>query len=426
MTGEKIYSIAKEIFPICRSLTGDGVRKTLDILKKYMPDMQTVEIPTGTQAYDWTVPKEWNIKGGYIADEQGHRVIDFKDNNLYIMGYSVSVDKWVGLDELLNYVYTEEKQPEVIPYVTSYYQERFGFCMSENQKRLLKPGNYHMVIDSELKDGFMTYGEVYLPGDTQEEILFSSYICHPSMANNECSGPSLMAALYNKVKGMKNRRYSYRFLLMPETIGVISYLSRHLAHMKKAVKAGYVLTCVGDNLSYSMIQSRYGNSYADKVLNCALKSLCPSFKTYSFLERGSDERQYCAPGVDLPVATFCRSKFHEYPEYHTSADDLNFISPQGFEGSYMVMNLCIEILENNYNYCIGILCEPQLGKRGLYPTISKKGTYNDAKIITNFIAFADGSNDLIDISNLIHADIRDVIKTANQLKEKGLMEEHNV
>ena len=423
--GQEIYDLADAIYPICRSITGAGVRETLRILSDHIRDQEgngliVRNVPSGTKVFDWTVPKEWVIREAYIEDETGKRVIDFKDHNLHVMGYSAPVDKWVDVEELMEHLFTQPDQPEVIPYVTSYYKERYGFCMSENQKSGLGHGRYHMYIDSELKDGNLTYGEMVIPGERKEEIFFSTYICHPSMANNECSGPALAAEMIRYIQGLKRRTYTYRFVFLPETIGSITYLSRNLERMKERVIAGFNLSCVGDSRAYSMIESRYGNTLADRVLRNVLRGT-GGYVTYSFLKRGSDERQYNAPGVDLPVVCFCRSKFGEYPEYHTSADDMSLVSPEGFQGSYEVMTQVIQALEHNARYQINVVCEPQLGKRGLYPSISQKGSYDSVKAMTDFIAYADGKNDLIEISDRIGVSIRELAPMVENLMEHGLV-----
>lgn len=421
-SGEYIYEIAERIFPICRSITGNGVRETLRIIREYVPELKIVEVPSGTQVFDWTVPKEWNIKDAYIENQDGERIIDFKNNNLHVLGYSYPLNKYMSLSELKEIVYTQKEQPDVIPYVTSYYKERSGFCMSENQLNSLKEGQYHTVIDSELKDGSLTYAEIILPGESKKEIFFSTYICHPSMANNECSGPALQTALINHVKSIKNRYFTYRFVFVPETIGSITYLSQKYKTLKENVYAGFLLSCVGDDRDYSIVSSRYGDTVADQVLKHILERHTDSFKVYSYLERGSDERQYNAPGIDLPVCGFCRTKYAQYPEYHTSADDLSVISPKGFDGSYDIMTKCIELLEYNRKYKVKVLCEPQLGKRGLYPTISQKGIYDEVRNMTNFIAYADGRNTLVDIAQIINADALELIDIAKKMCENGLMD----
>ena len=303
-----------------------------DVLAEEGVELAAHEISSGTPVFDWVVPKEWVIREAYIEDASGNRVIDMAKNNLHVMGYSAPVDKWVNLEELKGYIFTQPDQPDVIPYVTSYYKERYGFCMSEHQKNALPEGRYHMYIDSELIDGSLTYAEAVLPGARDEEILITSYICHPSMANNECSGPALLTELARYVNTIKNRNYTYRFLLNPETIGSIAYLSRNYRHLQKKLKAGVVLSCVGDDGDYSLIHTRYGNTLADKGLANILKER-EGCQEYSFLKRGSDERQYNAPGMDLPVVGFCRTKYGVYPEYHTSGDNLDFISPAGFQGA---------------------------------------------------------------------------------------------
>lgn len=421
-TGADIYELAKEIFPIYRSITGEGVRETLQHLKRIVPGIQTHEVASGTKVYDWVVPKEWNISEAYIENDNGDRIIDFKKNNLHVVGYSYPIDKWVSKDELKQYIYTQPDQPEVIPYITSYYSQRSGFCMSEDMWNSLPDGNYHIYIDSIFTDGSMTYGEIVIPGDTSEEICFSTNICHPGLGSNEVSGPCVLAYLVKWLSEQQNRRYTYRFLFIPETIGSITYISQHLEEMKKNIRAGFVVTCVGDDLEYSYVESREGGTLADRALEQVLKYYAPMYNKYSFLKRGSDERQYCAPGVDLPFAVFCRSKFHEYKEYHTSADNLSFISPAGMGNALEVLKRVVITLEYNQYYRTTVLCEPQLGKRGLYPTVSQKGTYkNNVRAMQNFLAYADGKIDLIDISNKIKEPIEELVRVIDILLTEGLV-----
>lgn len=422
--GKAIYNIAEEIYPIFRSLSGDGVRQTLKILKSHCKELNIIEIPSGTKAFDWTVPKEWNISEAYIENEDGERIIDIKNHNLHVMGYSIPVDQYVSKEELLSYIYVEEDQPDAIPYVTSYYEERFGFCMTKNQRDSLLDETYHMVIKSTLEDGFLTLGEIIIPGETKEEILFSTYICHPSMANNECSGPALAVYLADWLKRKKNRRYTYRIIFIPETIGSITYLSQNLEYLKEHLLGGFVLSCVGDNMAYSMVETRYGNTIIDRVLKNILSFHAPDYHRYSYLYRGSDERQYNAPGVDLSVCGFCRSKYEEFPEYHTSLDDMQLVSEEGFQGSFEVITQCIDALEANYVYQVTCLCEPQLGKRGLYPTVSKKGSYDEIKTMSHLIAYSDGTNDLIDISDRIKIPVSRLITIARNLEENGVLKKH--
>mgnify|MGYP004643560269 FL=1 len=427
--GQEMYDFVCKIFPYCRSLTGEGVRQTLNDLREFIsqgggPELYVFEVPSGTKSFDWTVPREWKIREAYIEDEAGNHIIDMKDNNLHVLGYSTPVDKWVCLDELKEHIYTQPDQPDCIPYVTSYYKERFGFCMSENMKNSLPEGKYHMYIDSELFDGVLNYAKIVIPGETDEEVFFSTYFCHPSMANNECSGPALSGEIVKYVMSLPQRRYTYRFVYVPETIGSITYLSQgdHLSKLQKNMVAGFNLSCVGDNRDYSIVESRHANTLADRVLKNVLHYHTDNkYSTYSFLKRGSDERQYNAPGVDLPVVGFCRSKFGEYPEYHTSADDLSLISPEGLQGSYDVMTQVIDALEMNQRYQVQVLCEPQLGRRGLYPTTSQKGSYDKVTAMVDFIAYADGKTDLIDISNKIGIPVSELIAVIKQLNNANLI-----
>lgn len=430
--GERIYNFTVRIFPYLRSITGKGVRDTLRDIEEYInmpeegyepPRLNIHEIPTGTQVFDWTVPKEWVIREAYIENDKGDHIIDIKDNNLHVLGYSLPVDEWVKLDELKKHIYVEEGQPDVIPYVTSYYKERFGFCMSKNMRDSLPDGKYHMYIDSELIDGSLTYADVIIPGDTDREIMFSTYFCHPSMANNECSGPALASELIRYVANMKNRRYTYRFVFVPETIGSITYLSDegHASYLKEHLDAGFVLSCVGDDNDYSIVRSKYGKTTADRALISILKHV-DHYTDYPFRERGSDERQYNSAGIDLPVVCFCRSKFGEFPEYHTSADNLQYVSKEGFQGSFDVMTALIRELEYNRHYNMKVACEPQLGKRGLYPDISRKGSYDAIMTQRDVISYADGRNDLIDLSEIIKAPVDEIIEVIDRLVEADLIE----
>ena len=421
--GQDMYDLCGRMFPICRSITGDGVRETLRLMKEVVPEIMLYEIPTGTQVFDWTVPKEWRIRDAWVKNSKGEKIIDFKEHNLHVLGYSTPVDKKVNLAELKQYLYTQSDQPDAIPYVTSYYKERFGFCLTQEQYDSLPEDTYHMFIDSELFDGSLTYGELIIPGESEKEILISTYFCHPSMANNELSGPAVSVYLAKWLLGKKYRRYTYRFVYEPETIGSITYLSResHMEDMKKNVIAGWNLSCVGDDRTYSMVATRYGDTLADKVTKNVLRFVHPDYKFFSFLNRGSDERQYNAPGVDIPVVGFSRSKYGEYPEYHTSKDDMGLISPSGLFGAYDVMMKCIEGLEANRRYKIQCYGEPQLGKRGLYPTISQKGSYEVVKTMTDFIAYADGKNDLFDISEIIGVPVWEMVPIAERLAAADLV-----
>ena len=420
--GDLMYVLAKELFPINRSITGPGVRETLLIIKRELPELNIFEVPTGTKVFDWEVPQEWSVNDAYIVGPDGEKIIDFQNNNLHLVGYSVPINAKLPLEELQRYLYSLPEQPDAIPYVTSYYNQSWGFSLSHHQKESLKDGIYKIVIDSQLKDGHLTYGEVLVPGDSQEEIFFSTYICHPSMANNEVSGPVVVTALGQWLMSLKNRRYSYRIVFVPETIGSITYLSRNLSQLKERTIAGFNLSCVGDDKTYSYIPSRLGDTLADRTLKHVLKYHAPEFKSYSFLDRGSDERQYCAPGIDLSLAVLCRSKFREYPEYHTSLDNLSIISPSGLAGSLSVMKKVLRTIELNWNYQSTVLCEPQLGKRGLYPTISNKDSYKTIERQMNILAYADGGS-LLEIAENINAPAWELGEIISKLVEHNLLTE---
>lgn len=416
-----MWRLIENLFPLNRSITGDGVRKTLNMLAEHIP-IEIQEVPTGTKVFDWTVPKEWNIHDAYIIDPNGNKIIDFKKCNLHVVGYSIPIDEILTLDELQKHLHSIPDQPDAIPYITSYYQERWGFCIAHNERLKLKEGDYQVYIDSELKDGHLTYGEWILPGEIDKEVFLSTYICHPSMANNELSGP-VVSAFIGKWLASKPRRFTYRIIFIPETIGSITYLSRHLEELKQKMIVGFNISCVGDELAYSFVASRYGDTIADKVASNVLSFEHPEFIKYSFLDRGSDERQYCSPGVDLPLVSLSRSKYGEYPEYHTSLDNLDFVSIQGLQGGYELVKNCIEVIEINRTYKVITLGEPQLGKRGLYPNVSSKKSGASVKTMMDFIAYSDGTNDLIDISNIIGKPVVEIASIATNLLDTGLLEE---
>ncbi len=420
ITKNDLYKLAVKLFPINRSITGDGVRETLKILKAVCSSINVYEVPTGTQVFDWEIPKEWNIWDAYIEDEEGNRILNFKENNLHIVGYSKPIDTYMDLEELNNYIHSIVEYPEAIPYITSYYRENFGFCMAYEKRKNLEAGKYHVRIDSEFKDGSLTYGEIILPGKSKKEVFISTYICHPSMANNELSGPCVSIYLAKWLETI-DRNYTYRIIFVPETIGSLTYLSKNLDEMKRNIIAGFNITCVGDNGNFSYIPSKYGNTLADKISKNVLNSHCDDYFTYSFLERGSDERQYCSPGVDLPVVSIMRSKYGEYKEYHTSKDDLSFISPEGLFGSFEIYKKCINALENNKCYRASKLGEPHLGKYGLYQNVGNTGITSYTRKISDFLVYCDGTNDLVDISNIINVPTEELIEISEVLKQNELI-----
>jgi aminopeptidase-like protein len=420
--GDFCYALATRLFPICRSITGNGVRETLRILGEHLHDLEVHEVPSGTRAFDWTVPPEWNITEAFIEDEEGNRVIDFADNNLHVVGYSVPVDEWMSLEDLQEHLHSLPDQPTAIPYVTSYYSPRWGFCLSHNQRRSLRPGRYHAVIRSTLTAGSLTYGELLLRGQTAQEIFVSTYVCHPSMGNNELSGPVVATALAMAIQAIETRRYTYRFVFIPETIGSIVYLSRNLEQLKRNVVAGFNVTCVGDDRAFSYLPSRDGETLADVAAKHALKHIAGDFRTYSWLDRGSDERQYCAPGVDLPVCSIMRTRYGDYKEYHTSLDDLSLISPAGLEGGFRAIRAALDAIEKDVRPKIMVLCEPQLGKRGLYPTLGSKGTGDDVHAMTDLISYCDGRHTLLEIAQKIDRPVWELAAILAKLASAGLIE----
>ncbi len=420
--GNLMYKWASDLFPINRSLTGEGVRETLRYIKNVLPELSIKSVPSGKHVFDWKIPNEWNVTDAYIITPKGLKIADFKKNNLHLMGYSIPVNKTVSLNELQSHLHTIKNIPNAIPYVTSYYNENWGFCITENERLQLEEGDYKVVIDSKLEKGELNYAEIILPGIESKEILISTYICHPSMANNEISGPVVTMQLVKWLKEQKQLRYTYRIVFVPETIGSVTYISENFNHLKKHTLGGFVVTCVGDDNSYSILTSKWGNSLFDKIgMNVLKGHTHGEFKVYSFLERGSDERQYSSIGVDLPIINLMRSKYGEYKEYHTSLDNLSYISPKGLFGGFEIHRKSIFLLENNYKYKVALPCEPQLGKRGLYPNTSTVDTQKQIETMMNIIAYSDGDKELIDVANIIGADGEKCISIVKKLIDANVM-----
>lgn len=421
-TGATMHSWASDLWPLPRSLTGDGVRATLTYLQRLLPELQFHEVPTGTTAFDWEVPDEWNIRAAYIEDTDGQRVIDMAASNLHVVGYSEPIDRWVGRDELEEHLFSLPDQPHAVPYVTSYYRRTWGFCISDEQRRELGPGPFHVVIDASLEPGHLTYADAVLPGETDDEVLLSTYVCHPSMGNNELSGPVVTTAIGRWLASLDRRRYTYRLVFAPETIGSLVYLSRHLEHLKRHVRAGWVVTCIGDDRTHSYVPSRLGATLADRVSLTVLDEY-DEVDRYTFLDRGSDERQWCSPGADLPVCSVMRSKYGRYPEYHTSLDDLDLITPSGLRGGFDLLRSCLELLEANRTWISRMPGEPQMGRRGLYPTTSIKRRAGDTRAMMNVLAYCDGQHDVIDLSRTTGLGWRRVTELLRILTDANVIEE---
>jgi aminopeptidase-like protein len=414
-----------KLWPISRSLTGDGNRETFAILGDLI-DLKISEVPSGTKCFDWTVPPEWNIKEAWIKNSKGEKIIDFSKNNLHILGYSEPFDGVVSFEELKPHLHSLPEQPGLIPYLTSYYQRRWGFCLSHNQFLALDNSEaYSVFIDSSLNEhGSMTIGEAVVKGKSENEVLFSTYICHPSLANNELSGPLVSAFIYHNLKELKNLKYTYRFIFVPETIGSIYSLSVKGDYWKKNLRAGFVLTCIGDEGKFTYKKSRIGNSLPDRAALTILNQTEKEFNVVDFFPSGSDERQYCSPGFNLPVGSLMRTMYGKYPEYHTSGDNKDFISFEAMEKSVLKYLEIIELLERNEKYVNKIpYCEPQLGKRGLYPTLgSQKVSEDFVETMMWILNLADGSNDLISISEKSKIPVRQLIPVIDKLIDNGLLE----
>jgi len=425
MMKNKIENYFDRLWPINRSLTGNGNRDTLEILSEII-DLSILEIPSGTKCFDWIVPPEWNVREAWIKNSKGQIVINFSDNNLHLLGYSTPIHKKLTFDELKSNLYTLPNQPELIPYLTSYYKEKWGFCLSQNQfDELDITEEYEVFIDSTLdKNGSMTIGEAVINGESDKEVLISTYICHPSMANNELSGPLVASFLYQELKKLKKLKYTYRFLFIPETIGSIYYLSQKGEYLKEKLIAGFVVTCIGDPGRFTYKRSRKGNSLPDRAVELVLKQTEKDFIIEDFFPTGSDERQYCSPGFNLPIGSLMRTRYGKYKEYHTSGDNRKFISFDALEKSVQKYLDVINLIDNN-NYIINKMpfCEVQLGKRGLYPTLgSQKGKKEEVLAIMWILNLADGTNDLINIATRSEINYKTILKSVDKLLENGLIE----
>jgi aminopeptidase-like protein len=416
-----MFRLAEQLWPISRSISGPGTLETLEILQGKVANLSIGFFESGKQVFDWIVPNEWRVKEAHIIDPDGNKICDYSKNNLHLVGYSEPASGKFTRDQLEPYLHSIEDQPEAIPYLTSYYKKSWGFCISHKERALLPDGEYTVKIDSVLSPGRLNYGELLVPGSSSREVFFSTYICHPSMANNELSGPVIAVALAKYIQSI-NPFYSYRFVFLPETIGAIAYVEKHLSELKERMLAGYVLTCVGDERTFSYIPSRKGDTVSDRFAKKTLQNLKISFKSYSWADRGSDERQYCAPGIDLPVCSITRSKYGEYPEYHTSLDRLGtVVTPQGLQQSYDFYRALIDELETNRFPRVTTLCEPKLDRRGLYPLTLEKGDYARYKPTQDVISECDGTQTPKEIAERTGLSMQDVVEILKVLEEKELI-----
>jgi aminopeptidase-like protein len=418
--GTEILALAARIFPICRSITGNGVRETLREVGAHIP-LAIHEVPTGTPVLDWTIPREWNIRDAWIKNERGEKIVDFKRSNLHVMSYSVPVQQRMSLAELKKHIYSLPDQPDLIPYRTSYYAENWAFCMPHRQFEALRDESYEVSIDSSLTDGHLTYGEYFHKGETADEFLLSAHVCHPSLANDNCSGIALLAHLAKRISGLRTR-YSYRFLFAPGTIGAITWLARN-EDIVHRIKHGLVVSMVGDRGGPTFKKSRRGNAEIDRAMIHSLAHSGMSAVIEDFYPYGYDERQYCSPGFNLPVGLFSRSKFGAIPEYHTSADNLDFIRPDALSESYRLVNETIGAIEGNGTFVnMHPKGEPQLGRRGLYGAIGGDRDAAAANMAMLWILNqSDGTNSLLDIAERAKLPFAVILRTAKLLSDHGLL-----
>ena len=421
LLGDKLHRLVEELYPICRSITGDGVRETLRIIQKVIP-LKINEVSTGTPVLDWTVPQEWNIRDAYIKDGKGKKIVDFKKCNLHVVSYSRPVKKKVPLDELKKHVFTLPEQPEWVPYRTSYYKDDWGFCLSHQQLSELKEGEYEVFIDSDLKDGSLTYGEYHIQGKTNDEILVSCHVCHPSLCDDNLSGISVAAHLAQSLSGASSR-YSYRFLFVPGTIGSITWLALNEPRAA-SIKHGFVLTCVGDENLPTYKKSRQDDAEIDRAFAHVLKHSETGGQVIDFFPYGYDERQYCSPGFDLAVGCFMRGQHGQFPEYHSSADDLQFVKREVLADSFQKCSSVIRLLENNRTYLNqSPKGEPRLGKRGLYQDIGGVDRKMSEMALLWVLNLSDGKHTLLDIAVRAGLKFDLVQKAAEALLGAGLLKE---
>lgn len=419
-TGEEMFALVKELYPICRSITGNGVRQTLQRLQREIP-LRVHEVPSGTPVFDWTVPKEWNIRDAYIKDDSGRRVVDFHNSNLHVVNYSIPVRSRMSLADLRPRLHTLADRPDWIPYRTSYYKEDWGFCLSHGQLSALPEGEYEVCIDSSLEPGSLTYGEFFIGGETEQEILVSCHVCHPSLCNDNLSGIAAATALAQQVAS-RPRRYSYRFIFIPGTIGAITWLARNESVVSR-IRHGVVLSGVGDRSPLAYKKSRRGDAEIDRAFVHLLRFSGRDHRITDFSPYGYDERQFCSPGFNLPVGRLARAPHGEFPEYHTSADNLDFVSAESLTGAVALCGEVFALLESNYAFQnLSPKCEPQLGKRGLYRAIGGSADAGHREMALLWVLnLSDGTNSLLDIAERSGLDFHSLRKAAQLLEEEGLL-----
>jgi aminopeptidase-like protein len=417
--GRELHRFASELYPICRSITGDGIRRTLSMIGSRIP-LKTHEVPTGTPVFDWTVPKEWNIRDAYIKGPDGRRVVDFQKCNLHVVNYSTPVHKTMSLGELKPHLHSIPQNPDWIPYRTSYYKQDWGFCLSHKELLALRDGEYEVSIDSSLEDGQLTYGECYVPGRSSDEVLISCHACHPSLANDNLSGLTVATSLARILSGT-DLRYSYRFLFLPGTIGAITWLARNREAAGR-IRHGLVLTGIGDPGGFHYKRSRQGSAQIDRVAAHVLGHESGSAEILDFSPYGYDERQYCSPGFNLAVGCLMRSVWGSYPEYHTSADNLEFIRPTQLAGSLRVCTAIVDVLEHNRRYInLNPYCEPQLGRRNLYRSTGGEAIPEEINARLWVLNLSDGEHSLLDIAERSGLGFASVCEAADLLLENQLL-----
>jgi aminopeptidase-like protein len=421
--GEDMLALVELLWPINRSLAGPGIRETLRILGDRVGGLDIIGAQTGSRVLDWTVPDEWHPRAAFIEAPDGRRFCDVAVNNLHLMGYSIAVDARLSLDELQPHLYSLPEQPDAIPYVTSYYQRKWGFCLTQLERDALEPGIYRVYIDADHVAGSLDYGQLIVPGQSTDEVLFSTYCCHPSMANNELSGPVVAVALAQWLSKLPERRLTYRFVFAPEMIGAAAVLDVNRTHLRQNALAAFNLTCVGDERAWSFLPTRYGDTYSDRLAAHVLRHIVGHYDAYSWCDRGSDESMYCAPGIDIPMVSIMRSKYGTYPEYHTSLDlPGSVVTARGLAESLCVHRALVEVLEADCMPRSTVLGEPQLGSRGLYPQTSMKGSTAAVKDMLNLISYSDGKTSLLDIADRCDRPVWAFLPDLEKLVAAGVLE----